>query len=156
MEPYFNPVTKAGYQKIQDEIEALKTQRPPKIKALQVARSLGDLSENADYSAAKRDLRHLESRMRFLNKQLQYAKIYQPKDNDVVEIGKFVTIQFLDDESQETFQIVGEPEVDIDNNKISTQSPIGAALNNHKTGDIVSVKAPTLSYKVKIVSVTIE
>ena len=68
---YFQKMTPEGHQQIVDEIEALKADRPAKIKQLQEARALGDLSENAEYSAAKRDLRHLESRLRYLNKQLQ-------------------------------------------------------------------------------------
>lgn len=65
MQPYFNKMTKTGYQEIETEIEQLKLGRPAKIKALQEARALGDLSENAEYSSAKRDLRRVESRLRF-------------------------------------------------------------------------------------------
>ncbi|GAF36987.1 transcription elongation factor GreA [Lentilactobacillus farraginis] len=150
MEPHFNKITKAGYQKIKDEINALENSRPAKIKTLADARALGDLSENAEYSAAKRDLRHLESRLRFLRKELQYAKIYTPTDNDKVEVGKYVTVEFLDDQATETYQIVGTPEVDIDHGKISIASPIGAALLNHKTGETVTIQAPNLTYQVKI------
>ncbi|EEI24330.1 transcription elongation factor GreA [Lentilactobacillus hilgardii] len=150
MEPYFNKITKAGYQKIKDEINQLENDRPIKIKSLADARALGDLSENAEYSAAKRDLRHLESRLRFLRKELQYSKIYTPSDNDNVEVGKYVTFEFLDDKSTETYQIVGTPEVDIDDGKISIASPIGAALLNHHTGEIVTIQAPNLTYQVKI------
>jgi transcription elongation factor GreA len=150
LEPHFNKITKAGYQKIKDEINQLENDRPIKIKSLADARALGDLSENAEYSAAKRDLRHLESRLRFLRKELQYSKIYTPSDNDNVEVGKYVTFEFLDDKSTETYQIVGTPEVDIDNGKISIASPIGAALLNHHTGEIVTIQAPNLTYQVKI------
>ncbi|MCP9332331.1 transcription elongation factor GreA [Lentilactobacillus hilgardii] len=150
MEPHFNKITKAGYQKIKDEINQLENDRPIKIKSLADARALGDLSENAEYSAAKRDLRHLESRLRFLRKELQYSKIYTPSDNDNVEVGKYVTFEFLDDKSTETYQIVGTPEVDIDGGKISIASPIGAALLNHHTGEIVTIQAPNLTYQVKI------
>ncbi|EEI72028.1 transcription elongation factor GreA [Lentilactobacillus hilgardii] len=150
MEPHFNKITKAGYQKIKDEINQLENDRPIKIKSLADARALGDLSENAEYSAAKRDLRHLESRLRFLRKELQYSKIYTPSDNDNVEVGKYVTFEFLDDKSTETYQIVGTPEVDIDNGKISIASPICAALLNHHTGEIVTIQAPNLTYQVKI------
>ncbi|MCT3398914.1 transcription elongation factor GreA [Lentilactobacillus hilgardii] len=150
MEPHFNKITKAGYQKIKDEINQLENDRPIKIKSLADARALGDLSENAEYSAAKRDLRHLESRLRFLRKELQYSKIYTPSNNDNVEVGKYVTFEFLDDKSTETYQIVGTPEVDIDHGKISIASPIGAALLNHHTGEIVTIQAPNLTYQVKI------
>ncbi len=152
----FNKVTKAGYQKIQKEIADLETQRPTKIKILSAARALGDLSENAEYSAAKRDLRHLESRLRFLRKQLQYARIYTPSQSDTVEIGKYVTFMYQDDHETVTYQIVGTPEVDIDHNKISIASPIGAALLNHRPGETIQVTAPNLTYQIKIIKVSLE
>ena len=77
---YYQEMTAAGYRQIEDQIEALKKQRPEKIARLKAARALGDLSENTEYSTAKRDLRHLESRLRYLNKQLTYAKIITPQD----------------------------------------------------------------------------
>lgn len=153
MQPYFNKVTQAGYDRIVAEIESLKKDRPAKIEALAAARALGDLSENAEYSAAKRDLRHLESRLRYLDKQLRYAQVYEPADNGVIEIGKFVTLQFQDDQSEETFELVGNPEADISQNKISLSSPIGKALVDHTTGDVVTIQAPNGSYQVKIMSV---
>lgn len=155
LEPHFNKITQAGYHQLQAEIRQLEADRPAKIKTLSAARALGDLSENAEYSAAKRDLRHLESRLRFLRKQLQYAKIYTPSKSDNVEVGKYVTFEFLDDQSTETYQIVGTPEVDIDHGKISIASPIGAALLNHRTGDVVTVQAPNLTYQIKIIKVKI-
>lgn len=153
MQPYFNKVTQAGYDKIVAEIEAVKKDRPAKIKALSDARALGDLSENAEYSAAKRDLRHLESRLRYLEKQLRYAQVYIPTDNTVIEIGKSVTLQFQDDQSEETFELVGDPEADIEHNKISLSSPIGQALLDHTIGDVVSISSPNGSYQVKILGV---
>lgn len=153
MQPYFNKVTQAGYDKIAAEIEAVKKERPARIKALSAARALGDLSENAEYSAAKRDLRHLESRLRYLEKQLRYAQVYEPADNAVIEIGKSVTLQFQDDQSEETFELVGNPEADIDHNKVSLSSPIGQALLNHTTDDVVTISSPNGSYQVKILRV---
>ncbi|MTV81723.1 transcription elongation factor GreA [Secundilactobacillus folii] len=153
MQPYFNKVTQAGYDRIVAEIEALKKDRPAKIEALSAARALGDLSENAEYSSAKRDLRHLESRLRYLDKQLRYAKVYEPSDNGIIEIGKFVSLQFLDDRSEETFELVGNPEADIGTNKISLSSPIGKALIDHTAGDTVTIQSPNGSYQVKIMNV---
>ena len=155
MDPHFNQITKSGYEKIEAEIRDLEDSRPAKIKNLADARALGDLSENAEYSSAKRDLRHLESRLRFLRKQLQYAQVYTPSNDDTVEVGKTVTFEFFDDHSTETYEIVGTPEVDIDHRKISIASPIGSALLNHHSGDIVTVSAPQLSYKIKIVSIRV-
>ncbi|GHP14870.1 transcription elongation factor GreA 1 [Lentilactobacillus fungorum] len=155
MDSHFNQITKAGYEHLKTEIRSLENARPSKIQALADARALGDLSENAEYSAAKRDLRHLESRMRFLKKQLQYAKVYTPSNTDTVEVGKTVTFEFLDDHTTDTYEIVGTPEVDIDNNKISIASPIGAALLNHHSGDVVTVSAPNLNYQIKIISIKV-
>lgn len=155
MEPHFNKITKFGYDQIESEIRGLEDARPAKIKNLADARALGDLSENAEYSAAKRDLRHLESRLRFLRKQLQYAQVYTPSDDDTVEVGKTVKFEFLDDHSTVTYEIVGTPEVDIDHGKISIASPIGSALLNHHSGDVVTVSAPQLTYKIKIISISI-
>ncbi|KRK97305.1 transcription elongation factor GreA [Secundilactobacillus odoratitofui DSM 19909 = JCM 15043] len=155
MQPYFNKVTQQGYDKIAAEIEALKQDRPAKIAALSAARALGDLSENAEYSAAKRDLRHLESRLRFLDKQLRYAQVYAPTDNAVIEIGKHVTLQFQDDGSEEIFELVGNPEADIGANKVSLSSPIGKALLDHTVGDVVTIASPNGDYQVKILSVTL-
>ena len=77
---YFQKMTPTGYHEIEQEIEKLQAQRPAKIAQLKAARALGDLSENTEYSTAKRELRHLESRLRYLNKQLQYAEIIKPTD----------------------------------------------------------------------------
>lgn len=153
MKPYFNKITQTGYHLIEQEIQALKKTRPTRIKALQEARALGDLSENAEYSAAKRDLRHLESRLRYLGKQLRYAQIVTPKDNDTIEIGKTVVLEFLDDHEQTTYQIVGQPEADLEHQKITIISPLGKALNAHQPNDIVTVDAPAGRYQVKIISV---
>ena len=156
MEDEFNDVTRAGYEQLAQKIENLKAARPEKIRILAAARALGDLSENAEYSAAKRDLRHLESQLRFLTKQLQYARIYEPSDKDIVEIGKTVTFQYLDDNELDTYEIVGAPEVDIDQGKISIASPIGAALMNHKTGDTITVSAPETTFQIKIIKIFIQ
>lgn len=155
MQPYFTQVTQAGYDRIEAEINAIKADRPTKIAALAAARALGDLSENAEYSAAKRDLRHLESRLRFLDKQLRYAKVVTPKDDQTIEIGKTVTLTFLDVNDVDTFDLVGTPEADVTTNKISLASPIGAAIMGHSVGDSVMVDAPNGQYQITISDVSI-
>jgi transcription elongation factor GreA len=155
MEPYFNKMTPDGYAEIEEEIKKLKLDRPSKIEALAAARDLGDLSENTEYSFAKRDLRRLEGRLRFLNKQLQYAQIVTPSDSDVVEIGKTITIQFLDYEEEETYLVVGKQEANISAGKLSFNSPLGAAVMNHKVNDIVNISSPDSTYAVKIIKNTI-
>lgn len=152
---YFQKMTPEGHQQIVDEIEALKADRPSKIKQLQEARALGDLSENAEYSAAKRDLRHLESRLRYLNKQLQYAQIVTPEDNGEVDIGTGVELRFEDDNETETYHIVGKQEANVDEQKISFDSPIGRAIMHKKAGATVDVVAPASSYQVTIINVKV-
>ncbi|KRN51173.1 transcription elongation factor grea [Pediococcus damnosus] len=154
-EPYFNKITATGYHEIEKEIEELKAKRPALTKRLAAAAALGDRSENAEYTFSKRDLRQLESRLHFLNKQLQYSKIVQPTNNQIVEIGKKVTIEFVDDHDQMDYQLVGKQEADIKTNKISLVSPLGSALLNKTVGDIVTIHAPEETYQVKILSVNL-
>ncbi|MFC6201067.1 transcription elongation factor GreA [Lactiplantibacillus nangangensis] len=153
MEPTFNKMTPAGYHAIEQEIADLIAQRPHRIKVLAAAAALGDRSENAEYTNAKRDLGRLESRVRFLNKQLQYAKVVEPADNDQLDIGKSVTLEFMDDHDQVTYQLVGKQEANLEQNKISFTSPIGAALDHHTVNDVVTVAAPNGSYQVKIIEI---
>ncbi|MCD7118102.1 transcription elongation factor GreA [Limosilactobacillus albertensis] len=146
-------MTANGYHEIEEQIAELQKQRPAKIEQLKAARALGDLSENTEYSTAKRELRHLESRLRYLNKQLQYAEIVTPSDDHTVDLGTTVTIEFEDDDEQEIYHIVGKQEADIAKQKISFDSPLGQALLHQTTGTIVTVEAPQSSYRVKIVKV---
>lgn len=151
----FNPITAAGYRHIEQEIAALQADRPAKIASLAEARSHGDLSENAEYSAAKRDLRHLESRLRFLTKELQYARIVTPSANATVELGKWVTLEFLDDHDTVTYQIVGGAEADLTAGKTTQLSPLGKAVMGHHVGETVTVHAPASSYDVKLIAVSL-
>lgn len=151
MEPTFHKMTPDGYKDIEQEIADLKQKRPSLIKRLAAAAALGDRSENAEYSSSKRDLGQLNGRLHYLEKQLKYANVVKPADNDILDIGKYVTIEFMDDHEQETYQLVGEHEANLDQNKVSFTSPIGKALNNHKENDIVTVTAPNGSYQVKII-----
>lgn len=153
---YFQHMTETGYHEIEQQILDLQKERPAKIKALKEARALGDLSENTEYSTAKRELRHLESRMRYLNKQLIYAKVVTTKDDGKVDMGKAVTITFADDDESETYVIVGKHEADINAGKIAFDSPLGSALMHHKTGDVITVEAPAGSYQVKIQKVKVQ
>lgn len=152
-EIYFQKMTPEGYREIEEQIEELKKDRPVKIARLKAARALGDLSENTEYSTAKRDLRHLESRLRFLNKQLTYAQIIQPQGNGKIDLGSTVTIEFLDDHDQVTYKIVGTQEADLAANKLAFDSPLGQAMMNQTAGTSVNVVSPDSTYRVKIISV---
>lgn len=146
-------MTPQGYRQIQQQIKTLQDQRPAKIAQLKAARSLGDLSENTEYSTAKRELRHLESRLRYLNKLLTYAKVVQPEDNGKVNLGSTVTIEFTDDHQQVAYQIVGKQQADVAHQLLSFDSPLGRALIHQQTGTTVSVAAPAGNYQVKIVKI---
>ncbi|MBB1079356.1 transcription elongation factor GreA [Limosilactobacillus sp. STM2_1] len=150
---YFQKMTANGYHEIEQEIAELQKQRPAKIEQLKAARALGDLSENTEYSTAKRELRHLESRLRYLNKQLQYAQIVTPSSDNTVSLGTTVTLKFEDDNEQEVYHIVGKQEADLAKQKISFDSPLGKALLHQTVGSIVTVNAPQSSYKVKIIKI---
>lgn len=150
---YFQKMTPAGYQQIKDEIAALKKDRPRRIKLLQEARSLGDLSENTEYSTAKRELGHLQSRLRYLNKQLKSAQVVQPAVSGVVDLGSRVKLAFIDDDEEVDYQVVGKLEADLAQGKVAFDSPLGQAIMKQAAGKVVTVAAPAGSYQVKIISV---
>ena len=147
-------VTQEGYDELKNELRDLKLNKRPKITlALKEARAQGDLSENADYDAACNDKAQLEDRIKELEFVISNAKIIQNKNDGCVSVGKTVSISYVDDDETEQYKIVGSLEADPFNNKISNESPIGAALVGKKVGDIISVESPNGSYKVKITSI---
>ncbi|MBW8037772.1 transcription elongation factor GreA [Lactobacillus helveticus] len=150
---YFQKMTPEGYKQIEDEIERLKKDRPRRIKILQAARALGDLSENTEYTEAKRDLGHLQSRLRYLDKQLKYAEIVKTTDDGKVDWGKTVVLKFDDDDETEEYKIVGRMEADLADGKISFDSPLGQAIMKQEAGGVATVEAPAGEYKVTIVEV---
>ncbi|MDF7671949.1 transcription elongation factor GreA [Lactobacillus sp. ESL0701] len=150
---YYQKMTPEGYQKIKDEIADLKKDRPRRIKILQEARSLGDLSENTEYTEAKRDLGHLQSRLRYLDKQLKYAEIVEKTDDGKVDLGKTVTLKFAGDNEVEEYRIVGRMEADLDEGKVAFDSPLGQALMKQTAQTTVTVAAPAGEYQVTIIKV---
>ena len=150
---YFQKMTPEGYKQIEDEIARLKKDRPRRIKILQDARALGDLSENTEYTEAKRDLGHLQSRLRYLDKQLKYAEIVETKDDGKVDLGKTVVLKFDDDDETEEYKIVGQMEANLEDGKISFDSPLGQAIMKKEAGVTSIVEAPAGEYKVTIVEV---
>lgn len=150
---YFQKMTPEGYRQIEAEIAKLKQDRPRRIKILQAARALGDLSENTEYTEAKRDLGHLQSRIRYLEKQLKYAEIVEKQDNGLVDLGKSVELRFDEDDEVETYQVVGRMEADLALGKVSFDSPLGQAIMKQAAGTTVTVEAPAGNYQVTIVAV---
>ena len=147
-------LTEQGYQELRDELDHLiNVKRPENIKAIKDARSLGDLSENADYDAARNEQAEIEGRIKQLEKLLENVEIIdnsnQSKEN--VGIGSKVEIKYLDgSDDVEEYTIVGSQEADPFAFKISNESPIAKALFNHRVGDIVDVDSPNGIYQVNI------
>ncbi|HHU95206.1 MAG TPA: transcription elongation factor GreA [Alcaligenaceae bacterium] len=140
------PLTAQGAERLKAEIHRLKTvERPDVINAIAEARAQGDLSENAEYDAARERQAFVEGRIRELEGTISNAQIIDPTSlsvGDKVVFGATVTIEDLDSGSQVTYQIVGDVEADIRENRISVSSPVARALIGKSTGDVVEVQAP--------------
>lgn len=148
-------LTSAGYLEIEAELNRLKAEERPRIiQAIKDARAQGDLSENADYDAARDEQAKVEARIKELEYMVEHASIIESVSKDVVGLGSTVKINYVDDDEEDEYTIVGSLEVDLFNNKISDESPIGKALCGHKVGDIVSIESPNGSYDVKIVKIS--
>ena len=147
-------LTAEGYLALEQELNDLKTnKRPAVIKALKEARAQGDLSENADYDAARNDQAQIEGRIKELEYKLEHSEIIDnSKSKGIVNLGSTVTIAYDEDDTEE-YMIVGSMEADPFNNKISNESPIGKAVIGHKVDEEVEVESPNGSYTVKIVKI---
>jgi len=147
-------LTSEGFLDLETELNKLKTEdRPRIIEAIKEARAQGDLSENADYDAARDEQAKIEARIQELEYMLEHAKIIEKTSGDTVNVGTTVTVQYIDDDDEEEYSIVGALEADPFENKISNESPIGKAIMNRKVGDIISVDSPNGSYDIKIVKI---
>jgi transcription elongation factor GreA len=140
------PLTKIGAEKLREELHNLKTvERPAVIVAIQEARSHGDLSENAEYDAAKEQQSFIEGRILDLEGKLSNAQIIDPANLDVdgrCVFGATVELADLDSGDSVTYQIVGDDEADLKTGKISVSSPIARALIGKYAGDVAEVVAP--------------
>ena len=149
-------LTNEGFLEIEEELNHLKeVKRPEVIKALKDARALGDLSENADYDAARNEQAQIEGRILELEKILETAEIIEKRDTDKVGLGTTVTIRYLDEDDDDTeeYRIVGSKEADPSNNKISNESPLAQAIMGAKAGDERTVESPRGTYRVEIVEI---
>ncbi len=149
-------LTQSDVQKIEEEIEHLKlVVRPAAIEAVKEARAHGDLSENFEYHAAKKDKNKNESRIRYLERILKTATIISEESaDDEVGLNKTVEVYFEEDDETETFKIVSTMRGDSTKGRISSESPMGAALMGHKVGDRVSIQVnDQYSYDVIIRSI---
>ncbi len=138
-------LTKEKFEELQKELHIAKTEKRKQIaEELEFAKSLGDLSENAEYHEAREEQAALEDRITQLESILASAEIVEAHHakSGTVEIGTKATVQKKGDKEKRTFSIVGSEEVDMDAGKISFKSPIGAALLGKKKGEEFSVKTP--------------
>ncbi|MCR5828840.1 MAG: transcription elongation factor GreA [Lachnospiraceae bacterium] len=149
-------LTREDIKKMEEEVEHRKlVVRPKLIEEVQEARAQGDLSENFEYKAAKQAKNQNESRIRYLEKMIKTARIYEDDSaDDEVGINNLVTVLFEEDGEEESFKIVTTVRVDSLNNLISIESPLGKAVMHHKIGDRVKVDIdPTSGYYVKILRI---
>jgi transcription elongation factor GreA len=139
------PMTGEGYQALDDELKRLKTQeRPSVIAAISEARTHGDLSENAEYHAAKERQGWIEGRIAVIEDQIARAQIIDVSklSGDQVKFGATVSVVDEDTEESARYQIVGEHEADVRSGKISIASPIARAMIGKETGDVIEVNTP--------------
>ena len=149
-------LTDEGFLEIETELKELKDiRRPAVIKALKEARALGDLSENADYDAARAEQAQVEGRILELERIMENAVIIEKRTTDSVSLGTTVKIKYIDDDDDEfeEYRIVGSKEADPSNNKISNESPLALAIMNAKAGEVRTVESPNGSYDVEILEI---
>lgn len=150
------PITPQGHQKLKDELKRLRSIEMPEIvKAIEVARDHGDLSENADYDAAKNRQGQIVSRMIAIEDKIARAQIIDPStlDHDKIVFG--ATVKLLDVETDEKleYQIVGADESDVKQGKISVQSPIARSLIGKKVEDVVKIITPKGSRELEVLEI---
>ena len=147
-------VTEEGLADMKKELEYLKMEkRPAVIEALKEARALGDLSENAEYDAARNAQSDTENRIVTLEKMIEKAEVIKNTGTGAVSIGNTVKIESVEDSDVEEYSIVGVKEADPFANKISNESPIARAIIGLKKGEIATVTSPNGDYKVKILDI---
>ena len=149
-------LTQEGFDKLEEELNYLKTEKRTEIaERIKVARGFGDLSENSEYDEAKNAQAENEQQIAELEAKIRHAKVIDSKEIDTktVQIGN--TVKLYDEEFEEEIEytIVGSTEVDLAENKISNESPIGKALLGRKKGEVVDVDAPDGIIKFKILAI---
>lgn len=151
------PITKFGAELLKAELHRLKhAERPAVIISISEARAQGDLSENAEYDAAKEKQGFIEGRIKELETMLSGAQIIDPATLEVdgrIVFGATLDLEDLEDGTKFTYQIVGDDEADIELNKISISSPIARALIGKEEGDVVAVQAPGGNRQMEILAV---
>jgi transcription elongation factor GreA len=153
------PMTPAGHRALKEELKRIKeVERPANVKAIEEARGHGDLSENADYSAAKEKQSFIEGRIRDLEAKLAFADVIDPSrlSGERVVFGATVTVEDTETSEQQTYRIVGEDEADIKSGRISITAPVSRAMIGRDVGDTVKVRTPKGMRELEIVAVKFE
>ena len=149
-----NYLSKEKFDELTAELEHLKTVRRREIaEQLEYARSLGDLSENAEYEEARNMQAATEDRIRTIESELSRARIIEHTKGTTVSLGSVVTIQKQGEKEEHTYEIVGSAEANMQEHKISHLSPLGSALMEKKKGDVFAFDTPKGPQKYKIVNV---
>ena len=147
-------LTKEGLEALEEELKDLKLNvRPEVISQIKEARAQGDLSENAEYHAARDRQGQVEARIKELEYIVDNATLIEEGKKNEVSVGSTVEIKYIDDDEIETYSIVGSTEADPFNNKISNESPIAKGIMGKKKGEIVSIESPNGSYDVEITEI---
>ena len=150
-------LTQEGYDKLEKELDYLRTEKRAEVaERIKVALGFGDLSENSEYDEAKTAQAENEAKIADLENKIRYAKIIDESEIDTktVQVGNIVKVFDMEYEEEETYTIVGSTEVDLSQNRISNESPIGSALMGAKKNQIVEVIAPAGVIKYKVLSIT--
>ena len=134
-------LTQDGLDELKKELDNLiNVRRPENVQAIKEARSLGDLSENAEYDAARNEQAQIEARIKQLEKMLENVSIITEVATDKVGIGNTVSIKYVDDDEEDEYKIVGSQEADPFESKISNESPIAQALFDHKVLTLIKIR----------------
>lgn len=148
-------LTQSGLDDLKKELDYLKLEKRPEIiNALKDARALGDLSENAEYDAARNEQAVVEGKIKELEVMIENAIVITDVNTDKVTIGSCVTLKYVEDNEVDEYTIVGSKEADPFANKISNESPIAKAILGKTKGTIVSVDSPNGKYDVEIVKIS--
>jgi transcription elongation factor GreA len=153
------PLTPEGFRKIQEELEKLmKVDRPRNIQAIAEARAHGDLSENAEYHAAKEQQSFIAGRIQELKSKIAMAQVIDPSKIRQSSVGFGAKVKVLDTEAdvEYIFILVGPEEADAKHGKISISSPVGRALIGKEVGDTATIKAPARTIEYEILEITFE
>ena len=156
MEEKKNILTYEGLKRYEDELHELKVVRRKEVaQKIKEAREQGDLSENAEYDAAKDEQRDIEARIGVLEKILKNVEVIADEDisADVINIGCTVVIRDMEEDETEEYSIVGSTEANSLLNKISIESPVGKALSGAAVGDTVSVSTPAGEFKYEVLEI---